>query len=45
METSYELHFVLLYLSLGLGLFLGIVYDAVPIFESAYRFKPGCRFY
>ena len=28
METSYELHFVLLYLSLGLGLFLGIVYDA-----------------
>ena len=29
METSYELHFLLLWLSLGLGAFLGAVYDVL----------------
>ena len=33
METSYELHFLLLYLSLGLGIFLGLVYDVFKLFR------------
>ena len=33
METSYELHFLLLYLSLGLGIFLGLVYDIFKLFR------------
>ena len=31
METSYELHFLLLWLSLGLGAFLGAVYDVLKL--------------